>query len=87
MNKAEALAVLHEIYMACPEFRGSNIERIDPNLAKISILQGGLYELRVKCNLDNDSRDIIKPILETHKLEMTETKDSITIYRPATKKP
>ena len=80
MNKAEAMSVLHEIYMACPEFKNSE-ERIDPTIAKISVLTSGFYELRVKCELDEESREAIKPILEAHKLIMTETDNSIKIFR------
>ena len=83
MKKTEAMTVLHEIYMVCPEFRNSdNVERLDPALAKISVLPNGFYELRVRCELDDESREAIKPILDAHKLAMTETKDSINIFRP-----
>ena len=83
MDKMEAMTVLDEVYRACPEFRDSNnVERLDPTVARINMLPNGFYELRVKCGLDDESREAIKPILEAHKLVMTETKDSINIFRP-----
>ena len=82
MKKMEAMTVLNEIYRACPEFRNSNVERLDPDLAKIRVLPNGFFELRVKCELNDESRKAIKPILETYKLVMTETKGSVNIFRP-----
>ena len=82
MDKAEAMSVLHEIYMACPEFKNSDRnERLDPAIAKISSLPNGFYELRIRCELDDESRGAIKPILEAHKLIMTEAENSIKIFR------
>ena len=83
MKKVEALAVLHEIGMLCPELRSSNsVTRIDPNRAKIRMLPTGNYELRIKCSLNSELREAIQPIIEKYKLEMIEVENSITIFRP-----
>lgn len=38
--------------------------------------------MRLRANLDDQGRAIIKPILDAHKLEMKQTKDLIVIFRP-----
>ena len=82
MKKAEALAVLHEISMLCPELTTSNnAERIDPDRAKISMRPSGSYELRIRCSLNNELREAIQPVVEKHNLEIIEIENSITIFR------
>ena len=82
LDKAEAITVLREINTVCPEFGYSaNFVSIDPDEGKISKDSNGFYKLRIKCDIDVSSKNAIKLILDSHKLEMTETNGLITIYR------
>ena len=70
MNKTEALAVLSEIrdalkksmVVSCVSLDGSQVSHI---------LSGG-YEIKMKCELDSVSRDIINSILKKYELYMKE---------------
>lgn len=78
MNKTEALAVLSEIrdalkesvVVSCVSFDGSQISHI---------LTGG-YEIKMKCELDSVSRDIINNILKKYELYLKE-QDGYVILR------
>ena len=70
MDRAEALAVLHEILEACGESVIMNSVSID-NLP-VSVTSKG-YQIKIKCSLDNDSRQIIESVLKKHKLFLKES--------------
>jgi hypothetical protein len=70
MNKSEALAVLSEIrdalkkseFLSCVSLDGSQVSHV---------LTGG-YEIKIKCELDSVSRDIINVILKRYEMYMRE---------------
>ena len=70
MNKSEALTVLNEIrdalkkseVLSCVSLDGSQVSHV---------LTGG-YEIKMKCELDNVSRDIINGILKRYEMYMKE---------------
>ena len=70
MNKIEALAVLSEIrdalqkseVLSCVSLNGSQVSHV---------LTGG-YEIKIKCELDSVSRDIINGILKRYEMYMRE---------------
>ena len=79
MNKAEAVAVLREVFSACPELGCADFVTLDPD--NVIVNRSGFYKIRLRCNLGSSLRDCIKPILVAHKLKMTESEELITIYR------
>ncbi len=70
MNKTEALAVLSEIRDALNKSLVMNCVSIDGSQVS-HVLTGG-YEIKMKCELDNVSRDIINGILKRYQLYMKE---------------
>ena len=70
MNKSEVLVVLNEIrdalknseVLSCVSLDGSQVSHV---------LTGG-YEIKMKCELDNVSRDIINGILKRYEMYMKE---------------
>ena len=70
MNKAEALAVLHEIYDACKE--SLSITRVSLDGSQVSHILTGGYQIRMKIELDGYSREIIRSIMNKHQLYMKE---------------
>jgi hypothetical protein len=70
MNKAEALAVLHEIYDALKE--SVTIDCISLDGSQVSHISTGGYQVKMKCELDNISRDVIKGIVKRNNLSMKE---------------
>lgn len=80
MDKAEAIAVLKELFAVCPEIGQAVFVSLDPD--NVNVNSKGLYKIRLRINLDRDLKDCIAKILGTHKLEMTETKDFAIIYSP-----
>ena len=70
MNKQEALAVLHEIHNA---WKGKKSERcVSSDGSQVSHIMTGGYEIKMKCNLDSTSRDILMGILKKYGLYMKE---------------
>jgi hypothetical protein len=70
MNKQEALAVLHELQDAFKEAAIASCVSLDGSQVS-HILTGG-YEIKMKCELDSYSREIIKGIIKKHDVAMTE---------------
>ena len=77
MDKAEAVAVLREIFILCPELERSDYVSLDADNGKKN--SKGFYKIRLRVNLDNEEKNAIQPILDVHKLEITQNKDLITI--------
>ena len=77
MNKSEALAVLSEIrdalkkldVLSCVSLDGSQVSHV---------LTGG-YEIKMKCELDSISRDLINGILKKYELYMKEQNDYVIL--------
>ena len=70
MNKSEALSVLNEIRDALKE--SVAVSCISLNCSQVSHILTGGYEIKMKCELDSISRDILKAILNKYKLYMKE---------------
>lgn len=79
MNKAEAVTLLREIFRVCPNLSRSDFVSLDPD--NVDINSKGFYKIRLRINMDDEEKATIKPILDAHKLEMTQTKDFTIIYR------
>jgi len=78
VNKSEAMAVLREILAACPEIGHADFVSIDPE--NVSVNPKGSYKIRLRINLDRESKEAIKTILDKHNFRMTETKDLVIIH-------
>jgi hypothetical protein len=78
MNKSEALAVLSEIRDALKESAAVSCVFLDGSQVS-HILTGG-YEIKIKCELDSVSRDMINSILKKHELYLKE-QDGYAILR------
>jgi hypothetical protein len=79
MNKSEAFSVLHEIQ----NHLGESILKEDVRLDCTPMMQhesDGAYEIRVKCQLNTQSRQILQSISEKHRLLMKEEKGIAVIY-------
>jgi hypothetical protein len=79
MNKSEGLSVLHEIQ----NHLGESILMEDVRLDCTPMMQhesDGAYEIRIKCQLSSQSRQILQSISEKHKLLMKEEKGILVIY-------
>lgn len=76
MDKAEAIGVLREISAVCPEIRDADFVSLD----YVKVNSQGFYRLRLRVDLDDQSRTEIKPILDAHNLEMMNTKGLVDIY-------
>ena len=70
MNKSEALVVLHEFYDACKESVTASCVSLDGS--PVSHIFTGGYQIKMKCELDSCSRDILKGIIKKHNLAMRE---------------
>jgi hypothetical protein len=77
LDKAEAVAVLREIFTLCPELERSDYVSLDPDNGKKN--SKGFYKIRLRVNLDNEEKNVIQPILDAHKLKITQNKDLVTI--------
>jgi hypothetical protein len=78
LNKAEALVVLHEIFDACHESVIISSVSLDPE-TQIARDGNGRYVIRMKCDLDSQSKDCLKPLLEKHKACLKENNGYIVI--------
>ena len=70
LNKIEALSVLSEIRDALKKSGGMSCVSLDGSQVS-HVLTGG-YEIRIKCELDTVSRDIINGVLKRYELLMKE---------------
>jgi hypothetical protein len=70
MNKSEALAVLSEIRHALKKSEVLSFVFLDGSQVS-HVLTGG-YEIKMKCELDSVSRDIINGVLKRFELYMKE---------------
>jgi len=76
MDKAEATAVLREIFAACPDIGNAQFVSLD----YINVNSRGFYRIRLRVNLDDEGSSAIKPVLDRHNLEMKHTKEIIDVY-------
>jgi hypothetical protein len=76
MDRAEALAVLHEILDLCKEFITMNSVSLDD----VSISSPSKrYEIKLNCTLDSSSKESIAPILKKHNLSLKESEGFVVI--------
>ena len=78
MNKSEALAVLSEIRDAFQKLDALNCVSLDNS--QVSHVSTGGYEIRIKCELDNASRDAISGTLKRNELYLKEQNGDV-IFR------
>jgi hypothetical protein len=78
MNKNEASAVLHEIFDLFKESTIIDILSLDLKETASKISES--FQIKVKCNLENNSKIKLTTILRKHKLEMTEEKGFLILY-------
>ena len=77
MNKSEALAVLNEICDALKKL--DVLSCVSPDGSQVSHVLTGGYEIKMKCELDSISRDIINGILKRYELYMKEQKGYVIL--------
>ena len=79
MKRAEALAVLHEIF---EESQESVIYwRVSLDSKESHLVEGSDgFEIKLKCDLDEHSRSVIKSILDRHQLGMKEENGVVVTY-------
>jgi len=81
LNRPEALAVLHEVMSACGELLlSSSCVNLAPNSQVVRQPVG--YEIRLKCELDSQSRQCLMPLLVAHGLSAQEEKGYVIIFKP-----
>ncbi len=78
MNKTEALAVLHEFHDACKESETTSSVSLDGS--QVSHIFTGGYQIRMKCELDSCSREILKGIVKKHNLTMKEQNGYVILH-------
>jgi hypothetical protein len=78
LKKNEALAVLHEIFDSCLESIIIDCVSLDPEESPVA--QAEDFRIKVKCNLDRESKNLINPILTKHKLELKQEKGFVILY-------
>ena len=79
MERTEALVVLHEILDVCKETIIMNCVSLDSQKTPV-VEECDSFEIRIKCNLDCQSKDCIMPILEKHQLDLREEKEFAILY-------
>jgi hypothetical protein len=76
MDRAEALAVLHEILEAFKESVIMNAVSLDNPASSTSSKE---FEIKINCSLDSTSKQSITPILKKHNLFLKESEGFVTI--------
>jgi hypothetical protein len=79
LERTEALTVLHEIFDVCKESVIMNCVSLDSHVTH-RVEESGSFEIRIKCCLDRQSKDCIKPILERHQLDLREEKEFVILF-------
>jgi hypothetical protein len=79
MDRAEALAVMHEIFGALRESVIASGVSLDYSGPKISKDPEDIL-IKMKCNLDDYSRECIQPILDKRNLKLEAKKGTVVIY-------
>ncbi len=70
MNKSEALAVLHQLRDALKD--SAIVSCISLDGSQVSHIFTGGYEIKLKCELDSYSREIMTSIARKHNLYLQE---------------
>jgi len=80
VDKAEAINVLREVFVVCPEIGNADFVSLDPENASENSSE--MYKIRLRIKLDSQLIDCVQKILDARKLKITETKDLVVISRP-----
>ena len=78
MNKSEALDVLHEIKEALGE--SGSVTCVSLDGSQVSHIFTGGYGIRMKCELDSNSREIVKGIVKKNNLTMKEENGYVILH-------
>jgi hypothetical protein len=78
MNKSEALALLHEFNEALG--KSGTVTCISLDGSQVSHIFTGGYEIRMKCELDSHSREILRGIVKKHNLSMKEQNGYVILH-------
>jgi len=70
---------MHEILEALNELVVISGVSLDPSFTKVSKVPEG-FKIKVMCDLDVNSRDSLKPVLEKYKLDLEESNGYIAIF-------
>ena len=70
MNRVEAIKVIYEIHGACKSMLISCVSLNQPS-SYISETSKG-YQIKMTCEMDNFSRNCLRPIVDKYVLEMKE---------------
>ena len=81
MDKTEAIAILKELFVVCPEIGQAVFVSLDPDI--VDEKANGSCKIRMRIDLDNELRDRIKNFLCVRKLELTETRGLSVIFSSA----
>jgi hypothetical protein len=79
LDKAEAISVLKELFIVCPEIGQAVFVSLDP--VKTNENAQRLYKIRLGMYLDKQLRDCMENVLAAHKLNIAGGRDLVTIYR------
>jgi hypothetical protein len=79
MHREEAIKVLYAIHDVCQQFFMSCVS-LDRPSSQITEAPDG-YEIRMKCDVDSNSRKCIKPILDKYNLLLREENGFVILYR------
>ncbi len=79
MNKSEALKVMHEVLDVFKESILLNHVSLD-HTSKMAHQSESYYVVKMKCELDIQSRESLQSILDKHRLLIREEQDVVTIY-------
>jgi hypothetical protein len=72
LNRTTALALMHEIYDTCKESIIINYVSFDKKKTH--------FQINIKCDLDNSTRQHLKTIVEKYQLAMKEEKGYVQIF-------
>ncbi len=79
MDRQEALVVLQEVLDTLKE--SVNVSAISFDDSDIFVVSSG-FEIRLRCELSQDEKEIVDGVLKKHNLRMMETKGLAIIYTP-----
>jgi hypothetical protein len=80
MAKREVLAVLQEIRDLCKKGWIITCISLDCHSSQISPDSSNNYQIKMKCALDEKSKNCLRPILEHHKLNLYEENGFVTLF-------
>ncbi len=76
LDRQEALAVMHDIYDECKETVIMNSVSLDAKQAAGAVG----YQIRIKCDLDDVSRQCLENVFGKHNLSMREENGYVLVF-------